>query len=252
MRHLRPREMHLTSDHVARATRPVADFTYPSSFTRATDADYAGLVDRLLAERPDGSLFIFAYGSLIWKPTFEPVARRRAVARGWHRQFCMQIRGHRGTPEAPGLMMALMSGGRCVGLALEVATGAERRVLEDLCRRELPFVETLGERRWLRLDTAEGPLRGLVFWAGPTGPSIRRSLPLPVAAAQMARACGPRGSTAEYLHNTVRSFQEHGIRDRNLWALQRLVAEEIDAMLTGEAPRGERSAVNRHPESAET
>jgi cation transport protein ChaC len=46
----------------------------------------------------------------------------------------------------------------------------------------------------------------------------------------MARACGPRGSTAEYLHNTVRSLEEHGIRDRNLWTLQRLVADEIDAM----------------------
>lgn len=90
-------------------------------------------------------------------------------------------------------------------------------------------------RRWLRLDTAEGVIRGLVFWAGPTGPGIRRNLPLPVAAAQMARACGPRGSTAEYLRNTVLSLEEHGIHDRNLWKLQRLVAEEID---TGLADRG--------------
>ena len=233
--HLSPRTLHLTPGHVARATRPVEDFVYPSSFTRATDEDYAGLVDRLMAERPDGSLHIFAYGSLIWKPTFEPVAKRRAVARGWHRQFCILIRGHRGTPETPGLMMALMSGGRCVGLALQVAAGIERQVLKDLCRRELPFVETLADHRWLRLDTAEGPIRGLVFWAGPTGPSIRRSPPLSVAAAQMARACGPRGSTAEYLHNTVRSLLEHGIRDRNLWTLQRLVAEEIDSIVSNEA-----------------
>ena len=51
---LRPREMHLTPDHVARATRPVEDFTYPSSFTRASDQDYAGLVERLMAEKPEG------------------------------------------------------------------------------------------------------------------------------------------------------------------------------------------------------
>lgn len=223
-----PRTLHLTPDHVARATRPVEDFVYPSSFTRATDQDYATLVDRLMAERSHSPLHIFAYGSLIWKPTFEPVAKRRAVARGWHRQFCIQTRGHRGTPEAPGLMMALMSGGRCVGLALEVSAGAEPQALEDPARREFPFVETMAYCRWLRLDTAEGPILGLVFWAGPTGPNIRRSLPLPVAAAQIARACGPRGSTAEYLHNTVRSLEEHGIHDRNLWRLQRLVAEEIE------------------------
>ena len=213
---------------MARATRPVEEFSFPSSFARAKDEDYADLIEKLMAERPEGPLHIFAYGSLIWKPTFEPVARRRAVARGWHRQFCLLARGHRGTPEAPGLMMALMSGGRCVGLALEVATGTERQVLDDLARREFPFVETMVYRRWLRLDTADGPLGSLVFWAGPTGPGIRRSLPLPVAAAQMARACGPRGSTAEYLHNTVQSLEEHGIRDRNLWTLQRLVADEID------------------------
>lgn len=227
-RRLPPRALHLTAEHVARATRPVEDFAIPSSFARATDGDYAALAGRLLAERPEGPLHIFAYGSLIWRPTFEAAARRRAVARGWHRQFCIMTRGQRGTPEAPGLMMALMPGGRCVGLALEVAAGAEGQVLEELARREFPFVETFAYRRWVNLDSEEGPMRGLVFWAGPTGPGIRRGLPLPEAAAQMARACGPMGSMAEYLRNTVRSLEEHGIRDRNLWSLQRLVAEEIE------------------------
>jgi cation transport protein ChaC len=155
------------------------------------------------------------------------------VALGWHRQFCLQTRGHRGTPEAPGLMMALMPGGCCVGLALEVAAGEERATVEALARREFPFLETMAYRRWLTLASDEGPIRALVFWAGPTGPNVRRGLPLPQAAAQMARACGPRGSTAEYLLNTVRSLEEHGIRDRNLWTLQRLVAEEIDAWPPG-------------------
>ncbi|EYD75780.1 Cation transport protein chaC [Rubellimicrobium mesophilum DSM 19309] len=222
------RTLHLTEDHVARATRPVEEFSYPSSFARASEEDYAALVDRLVAERPEGPLHVFAYGSLIWKPTFEAVARRRAVARGWHRQFALVLRGHRATPEAPGLMMTLMPGGRCAGLALEVRAGEERRVLEDSIRREFPFVETLAYRRWLRLDTAEGPIRGLVFWAGPTGSGVQRGLPLEEAAWQIARACGPKESNAEYLRNTVASLEEHGIRDRNLWRLQRLVAQEID------------------------
>lgn len=227
-RHRPPRPLHLTPDHVARAFRAVEEIPYPTTYTWGTDEHFEALVDRLMAERPEGPLHVFAYGSLIWNPPFEPAERRRAVARGWHRQFCLQTRGFRGTPEAPGLMMALMSGGRCAGLALEVAAGSERRVLDGLSRRELPLVEQVPYKRWLTLDTEEGPIRALVFWAGPTGSNIRRGLPLDVAAVQMARACGPRGSTAEYLHNTVRSLEEHGIRDRNLWALQRLVAEEID------------------------
>lgn len=235
------RTLHLTEDHVARATRAVEEFSYPTSFARASDEDYSALVERLMAERPEGPLFIFAYGSLIWNPTFQAVSRRRAVARGWHRQFALVLRGHRGTPESPGLMMTLMSGGRCIGLALEVPAGAERQVLEESVRREFPFVETLAHHRWLMLDTEEGPVRGLVFWAGPTGPGVRRGLPLEEAAAQIARACGPKGSNAEYLRNTVASLEEHGIRDRNLWSLQRLVAQEIDgAWRAGkqEAPQG--------------
>lgn len=230
MRPSRPRTLHLTPDHVARATRPVADFPHPSTYTRATDEDYAALIEQMMVERPEGPLHIFAYGSLIWNTPFEPVARRRVVARGWHRQFCMRLRAFRGTPETPGLMMTLMSGGRCVGLALEVAQGAERQVLDGLARREFPFVETMADQRWLRLDSEEGPLRGLVFWAGPTGPGICRGLPLEAAAAQIARACGPVGSNAEYLRNTVASLEEHGIHDRNLWRLQRLVADEIDRL----------------------
>jgi cation transport protein ChaC len=230
MRPSRSRTLHLTEDHVARVTRPVEDFAYPSTFTRATEADYVALVDRLMAERPEGPLHVFAYGSLIWNPTFEAVARRRAVARGWHRQFALVLRGLRATPEAPGLMMTLMSGGRCVGLALEVASGAEREVLEQSVRREFLFVEPMSNYRWLRLDTEEGQLRGLTFWAGPKGPNVQRGLALADAASRIARACGPRGSNAEYLRSTVAALEAQGIGDRNLWRLQRLVAEEIDRL----------------------
>ena len=230
MRSSSSRTLHLTEEHVARATRTVEDFSYPSTFVRASDADYAAVIDRLMAERPDGPLFIFAYGSLIWKPTFEAVAKRRAVARGWHRQFALVLRGSRATPDTPGLMMTLIPGGRCVGVALEVPLGSERQVLEDSLRREFPFVETLQYWRWITLDADDGPIRGLVFWAGPTGPGVRRGLALEEASRMIARACGPRGSNAEYLRNTVASLEEHGIRDRNLWKLQRLVAQEIDAL----------------------
>jgi cation transport protein ChaC len=54
--------MHLTLGHVARATRPVEDFSNSSAFTQATDEKYAALVDRLMAERPEGPLHISVYG----------------------------------------------------------------------------------------------------------------------------------------------------------------------------------------------
>lgn len=218
----------LTEDHVARATRPVPETQTTTTYTRADDAVFAARVRKVLDTRPEGPFLVFAYGSLIWNPTFAPAARHRALAPGWHRQFCIELRGFRGTPEAPGLMMALMAGGSCSGVAFEVAPATAEEVVDGLVRRETPFVENERDWRWIPVTTERGRTRALVFWAGPTGPSIRRGLPLDVVARQMARACGYRGSCAEYLRNTVLSLQDHGIRDRNLWALQRMVAAEID------------------------
>jgi len=222
------RHLALTEDHVARATRSIPETQTATTFTRADDAVFAARVERVLASRPDGPFLVFAYGSLIWNPTFDSLARHHAVARGWHRQFCIEIRGFRGTPDAPGLMMALMAGGRCAGIALEVADARAEEVVDGLVRRETPFVENERDWRWITVDTERGRTQALVFWAGPTGPSIRRRLPLNAVARQLARACGYRGSCAEYLRNTVISLEEHGIKDRNLWALQRMVAAEID------------------------
>jgi cation transport protein ChaC len=222
------RALALTPDHLARAFRVVPETHTASTFTRADDAHFKALVERLMDERPEGPLRVFAYGSLIWKPSFAPAARHRAVARGWHRQFCIEIRGFRGTPEAPGLMLALMPGGRCAGLALDVPVAEEVTLLDALLRREVPFFESVENLRWITLDMAEGPVRSLVFYAGPTDPNVRRSLPLEDAARQIARACGYAGSMAEYLRNTVTSLLENGINDRNLWRLQELVAAEID------------------------
>ena len=77
-----PRTLHLTREHVARATRPVVDYPHPSTFSRETDADHAAFVAQLMTERPMGPLHIFAYGSLIWNTPFESVERWRVVARG--------------------------------------------------------------------------------------------------------------------------------------------------------------------------
>jgi cation transport protein ChaC len=224
------RSLHLTLEHVTRATRPVEKVIYPSTFTPCTDADFADRVRRIVAGRPNGPLNVFAYGSLIWNPDFKPAARKVMTAWGWHRQFSMQTRGWRGTPDAPGLMMCLMSGGCCKGFALEVAEDDVARTVEALVRRETPNRENDVDWRWITVDGGDRKEQALVFWAGPSGPSIRRGIPLEAAAAQMARACGWRGSTAEYLHNTILSLEEHGILDSNLWRLQRLVAEEIDRL----------------------
>lgn len=220
----------LTEDHVARATRAVEKDLSLSKYTPATEVDFDRMAEKVLSGRPEGPLKIFAYGSLIWKPTFDSTGRAIARAHGWHREFSMVMRGFRASPEAPGLMMTIMSGGQCRGVSFEI----EERLAEDTVRalveRELPFIETGEDYRWINLDTENGRERALVFWAGPTGEGIARGLPPEEAAQMIARACGWMGSNAEYLRNTVLSLEEHGIHDARLWRLQKLVAKEIDRL----------------------
>lgn len=223
--------MRLTPEMVRRAFREEADPGPGPGFTPASEAESAALAQRLLthpeAPRPGAPIHVFAYGSLIWKPDFDVAERLRGTLRGWHRSFCIQLSRWRGSPAQPGLMMALERGGACVGLLLRLPETDREEIVTRLVRREIPHREGADMARWSQIETDRGRIPALVFWAGPKGPSIEHRLPLPTVAHRLAHACGHGGSGAEYLYNTVEHLEAAGIRDRNLWRLQELVAEEI-------------------------
>lgn len=225
--------MTLTVEMVESCRRPEVDEGRHPDLTPMPNESYQPLIDRLVDESSTiGPLWIFAYGSLIWNPTFPWVEARRAMAVGWHRSFCMEMQNWRGSRSQPGLMMALDRGGRCNGIAFRVGDDENREeVIGNLVDAEVGYEEDVASIRWLPLQTAEGQIRGLTFYAGPLGPGIVRKLPLPDVAWRLARACGHAGPGAEYLFNTVAKLEERGIRDRNLWTLQRLVALEIGSKL---------------------
>jgi cation transport protein ChaC len=91
----------------------------------------------------------------------------------------------------------------------------------------MDYEEDRHAARWVTVGTDRGPLRAVVFWAGPSGDDVRPGLPHEQVAAILARACGHVGSCAAYLHHTVAGLEAHGIHDRGLWRLQALVAAEI-------------------------
>jgi len=223
-----PRQMSLTPDLVSLCFREEPNNGYGNDWIPLTDAEMDAVAERLFAECGAEPHWVFAYGSLIWKPTFEPVEQRRATAMGWHRSFCMEMTAWRGTPEQPGLMMALDRGGRCDGVVFRLPDDTRRDELSKMVHREILFRENLAMVRWIHVQTEAGKVRALVFWAGPKhGNGISLKLPLEKVAFVLARACGYAGSCAEYLYNTVSHLESLGIRDRNLWRLQQLVAEEI-------------------------
>lgn len=222
------RVMSLTPELVQLCRREEPKPAPDARWTPLLDGDYRLLARRFADTCKEETLWIFAYGSLIWKPEIEFAERLRAAAFGWHRSFCLELRSWRGSPERPGLMMALERGGRCEGFVFRVPADDRERMIERLLRREITDHEGVYTMRWMQTMTPRGPVRALGFWVGPVaGEGILLRQPLEQVAWILARACGYAGSCAEYLYNTVWHLEELGIHDRNLWRLQELVANEI-------------------------
>ena len=219
--------MALTAELVARCHRAEADPGPEPGYAYFTDDEYHAAAAAVLEGRAPGPLWIFAYGSLIWKPAFVSVENRRATAFGWHRAFCLELTRWRGSPQQPGLMMGLQRGGCCRGVVYRLPDADHAGQLGRLLRREVGGQEEMRTVCWITVETDHGRLPALTFWADPGGLDYSVRLPLARVAQILARACGHIGSGAEYLFQTVSKLEEFGIRDRNLWRLQELVAAEI-------------------------
>lgn len=224
------RSMSLTPELVARVHREVPEPDLPPGTTRLTDADFAGLVGDLLARAPVGDdIWIFACGSLIWKPAFAIDEQRPAHLRGWHRQFCIRLVEFRGSPDCPGLMMGLERGGACRGVIQRIAAAAAPERLEQLLRREMSVKPATNRPRWVTVESEGDRRPAIAITVDRGGYAYAGRHSVEETAAILARACGHWGSGAEYLLNTVAHLEALGIHDRYLWELQALVAEKIRA-----------------------
>ena len=223
------KSMRLTEDHVRRTHREVADMGPLASSAVFSEADYDAHLSAFLKDRPEGPLHVFCYGSLIWKPVFQPVAIARATALGWQRTFCLRIVRFRGTVEQPGLMMQIDRGGQCVGLVQQVAAATEWEDLSVLWRREMTNKPPSNFPRWIDVIVEGRSEKAIAFTANPESPNYAGGLEVDDIAQTLSRACGHWGSGAEYLHQTVLSLETHGIHDSYLWDLQDRVAALIEA-----------------------
>lgn len=227
---MQARTMSLTEELVARCFRAVEDSGPDPDAEHLSDNDYKEMLDQFEARLPAAEpLWLFGYGSLIWKPEIEHSEERVATARGWHRSFCMKMTRWRGTRESPGLMMALDRGGQCRGVAFRLIDADRRQALDRLFRREMTLKPTSYRPRLLQLATSEGPLRALAFVINRQGTTYAGPLGEEEVVERLATSCGHWGSGADYLYNTVKNLEERGVHDAHLWRLQQLVAARIAA-----------------------
>lgn len=176
-------------------------------------------------------LWIFGYGSLMWQPEFAHDATEVATLTGYGRGFTMRSIHHRGTPEHPGLVLALdaCNGARCTGLAFRVTPGAEAETMAGLRLREL--VSYAYKEMTLPLSLAGGRIvQAITYVIDPNHVQYSGALTLSEQAQIIASAVGGRGPNRDYLMNTHRHLQELGIEDADIsW---------LAARVGGLAPKG--------------
>jgi len=189
-----------------------------------SDTAIEASLDAALAQHPPGEdVWLFGYGSLMWNPAMHFAESRPGRVRGWHRSYCLWAHMGRGTPEVPGLMLALDQGGSSAGLLFRFPAATARAELLLPWRREMFTGAYLA--RWVRVDTAGGSVMAASFVANHTHPRYAGRLEEAVIARSLAVATGSLGSCAEYLAHTLAVLRDHGLTDRSLVRLEQMVAE---------------------------
>jgi cation transport protein ChaC len=167
-------------------------------------------------------LWIFGYGSLMWRPEFAFIEQQVAVLRGYHRALCVYSHVHRGTRERPGLVLGLKRGGSCKGIAFRVAVESAEATLAYLRARE-QVTDVYLEMR-LRATLADKRVVNTVCYiADPKHEQYAGLLERAELVRLVTQGVGVSGANPEYVRNTQSHLRALGIRDATLeWLMDRL------------------------------
>jgi len=181
-----------------------------------SDAERDASLSSTLASRPEGDVWLFGYGSLIWNPILHHVERRTARIKGWHRSFCLSSLVGRGSSANPGLVLGLEAGGECTGVAFRIADDMLEAELSLLWRREM--LSNSYVPRWLDVSEGEGTRFGtaIAFTIDQGGDHYAGALELDEIIRRLSTASGVLGSAADYLFRTCEALRSHGIPDPDL------------------------------------
>lgn len=172
-------------------------------------------------------LWVFGYGSLMWRPGFEHEERRPALLRGYHRAFCVLSHVHRGTPERPGLVFGLDQGGACRGVAFRVEAARAEETRRYLQAREQVTSVYVEAMKTVELVDDRRKVEALCFVVDRRHPQYAGKISFERQVEIIAHAEGQSGRNPDYLESTVRHLEEAGIADRELTRLWNAVAARL-------------------------
>ncbi len=165
-------------------------------------------------------VWVFGYGSLVWRPDFPFAESRIATISGWERRFWQGSTDHRGVPEAPGRVVTLVEapGAVCWGRAYLIEAASRAEVIAHLDYREkggyslhdvdISFPRHVGKRA-----------AGLIYIANPGNPNWLGEAPMAEIAAQVRGSVGPSGRNVEYVIELARALREIGADDAHVFEL---------------------------------
>jgi cation transport protein ChaC len=197
---------------------------------------YSHAMDAAMDSAED--LWVFGYGSLMWRPGFDHLEQVQARLIGAHRALCVYSFVHRGTPERPGLVLGLDLGGACRGIAFRVAAAARAKTVAYLREREqvtMVYRECI-RRVWLRSDP-ERQVAALCYMVDRSHPQYAGRLTLEQQLHHVRQGHGQSGANRDYVVATVAALETMGYRETELHRLvERLKGSHESAGAT-EGPR---------------
>ena len=167
-----------------------------------------------------GDLWVFGYGSLMWRPGFDFVERVQARLIGEHRALCVYSFDHRGTPERPGLVLGLDRGGACRGIAFRVTAKKRGEVVAYLREREQTtnVYREVMRSVWLDND-AQTRVSALTYVADRGHVQYAGRLSLREQLRHVLQGHGRSGNNRDYVLSTVKAIEAEGFRDAPLHQL---------------------------------
>ena len=163
---------------------------------------------------PNGltDLWVFGYGSLMWRPGFPYVERRHARLTGYHRSLCVYSHVHRGTPERPGLVLGLDRGGSCHGVAFGVSAAEAAATLHYLREREQ--ATAVYRERHLPIELEEGQVVVAVAYVVDRRHSqYAGRLPDSELLRYVRQGTGVSGANPDYVRSTHEHLLQMGVND---------------------------------------
>ena len=172
-------------------------------------------------------LWVFGYGSLMWRPGFEFIEQVPARLIGEHRALCVYSFDHRGTPEKPGLVLGLDRGGACRGIAFRVAATQRDEVINYLRGREQTthVYREVMRSVWLE-NEARGRVSALAYVVDRGHVQYAGRLSLHEQLRYVRQGHGRSGNNRDYVLETVRSIEAQGFRDTQLHQLALMLHDE--------------------------